>query len=233
MNEQLMELLKTLGLVTIVSSTIVSGLVYIGKVIFNKGVDAYIESYRANLNKDIESHKNELLMETEKFKTDLSKMTFEHQIKFSKLHEERAMVIKEISSRIYNLHKDLAHLTSIFQGGGWVDDTGRDEKAIKSFEEFKDFFEINQIYLEDSICFKVQALISDSLKIILGMRSAKRVAKNNDILAQKGQTLPEAKLVFPGDTWDVMSKKVEEDYNIARSELANEFKKIIGIQSEL
>ena len=86
MNEQLMELLKTLGLVTIVSSTIVSGLVYIGKVIFNKGVDAYIESYRANLNKDIESHKNELLMETEKFKTDLSKMTFEHQIKFSANH---------------------------------------------------------------------------------------------------------------------------------------------------
>lgn len=79
------ELLKNL----INSATILALLGFLGKKVIETYLDKRMEQHKQKLNQDIETVKNKLNM-----------MATEHQIRYSKLHEERAEIIKQLYSSI-------------------------------------------------------------------------------------------------------------------------------------
>lgn len=78
------------------ASIVTGGLVYITKLIIDKFVESRIEKYKNSLQQDTENFKHNLNFEAEKFRHELNTASIEHQIKFTKLYEERGQVIKLI-----------------------------------------------------------------------------------------------------------------------------------------
>lgn len=206
-------------------------LIYLGKLLINKSLDLAVEKYRSNLVKELEIHKSKLGRDTEEFKMTLNRIVIEHQIRFSKLHEDRALVVKEMYCKIYNLEKSLLHLTSLFQGPEWTEDRTREEDSITRLDDLKEHLELNRIYLEEAYCNDLDILIDDCLAIVRDMRKAKSRQKLNK--KYEGTTFPIKKeqLMYPTEKWMELEDKVKKDLKPKRLEIVNKFRTILGLEN--
>lgn len=196
----------------------ISALAYfIFKTAITKSFDFAIEKYKVELNKDLENYKQKFLLDTEKFKADLNIISIEHNISFSKLQEERAVVIKITYIKLIDLQNKLFNLTTMFQSSEWVNDVERDNDAKKSLDEFKDYFSINRIFLTKDVCDKILNIIT----------------KSWDVIVEMSLTKDDAKLEYNGgkifiQQWRELNKKVTNDINLAANELEDNFRKLLG-----
>lgn len=115
------------------------------------------------LNKDIEKYKSELAIAVESHKTELNMLARQDEIKFVKLHEERAEIIKELHSKLLNLENLLS--TTI------VIDLTRDEELKKLMplqkEKLKEllidylkFYQSVKLYFDIDTCKQLERLNS-------------------------------------------------------------------------
>lgn len=193
------------------SSTAITGLVgYLAKKIIDKYLEHGLEKYKADLQLD-----------TEKYKSELKRIELEHQIKYSKLHEERAQTIKELYSFLIDLQKHLILFTTPFQGQDWTTDTERENDTKEVFERINQFFLKNRIYLSLPVCDKIQGILTDSWGIIVQMSVTKRSAQYNTTGPEKAQSLKE---------WQSLYSKIGKEIDTARLSLEDEFRKIIGAE---
>lgn len=91
-----MEAIEQLGIFTIGSVSIVGLVGYLSKIVFEKFLETKINSYKTTLEKELEIFKNEL-----------KRKDFEFETKFSKLHIERAKIIKELYRKLKIFHNNL------------------------------------------------------------------------------------------------------------------------------
>ncbi len=103
------------------------------------GVIAFIirSLFKQLLNKDIEKFKNRLFLE---------------KIKFSKLHEERAKVIKELYEKLVDFENSMISLTKPIQ---WIEELKEKEKlkiSSKKGNEFENYCKKNKIYFDGELC---------------------------------------------------------------------------------
>jgi hypothetical protein len=219
------EVFKPLGITAIIATAAT----YAIQKVIDRLAASSLERYKHTLASELEAHKASLNRETEGFKAELNKVHIQYQIKFSKLHEDRAVIIREIYLKIYNLETALKHLTSIAQGPEWSEDKEREDKAFEIHYDIKDYFEKNQIYFEDSVCLKLDKAIKDSLEIIQEMRRAKRMDKSRKDAYIFGGKIPN---VDPTDTWDALFERTKTEFYQSRMDLAQEFKRLMGIEIE-
>ena len=169
-------------------SVITAGIVYLSKHI----VDHYFD-------KDIE-----------RFKNELEKAAIEHQIRYAKLHEERAQAIKEIYKRIAIAERLTKEYVTPVDFGGLAPIEERRKKAADSANEYLNYYNENKIFLSDEIC----CLLDDINKCILDawykFNSKDRRGGDND---------------FWEEAWNAITKKLPE----ARAKLEKAFRKIIGV----
>lgn len=206
-------LFSTLGIGTII--------IYLGKKIIDKFLDLGIEKFKSSLDRDLETHKSELLRQTEEFKAGLKRIELEHQIKYSRLHEERAQTIKKLYSLIIDLQEKLSYMTSMFQGPEWTKDNEREEKARESLDNFKKYFLENRIYFSLDLCNKIDEILNLSLEIIVEMSVTKTSADYDSTGSDRANSLKE---------WRKQNEKVTKEINAARLELEKEFRKLIGVE---
>lgn len=152
----MMELLQQIFALAIGGSTIGFVIIYLGKFILSKSSELVLENYKNQL----EISKNE------------------HQIKFSKLHEERAKIIESIYHNFYELEVKLEHMTTLFQGPGWTTDKERDNDAIKKYTDTFELLEKNRIYFEENLCKKLSSALENYSEIIEQMLKAKSHARH-------------------------------------------------------
>src|SRR5690348_14609463 len=140
--------------ITLVISTVgISGIIiYIGKRVVDKSLDIGVERYKSTLEKDLETHKAALLKQTEEFRANLQMLTLEHQIRYTKLHEERGLSVKETYSLLIDLNHKLEYFTTMLQGPEWVTDQERENAARESYQKLNVFFQKNHIYYPEVIC---------------------------------------------------------------------------------
>ncbi|TDO72965.1 hypothetical protein EV143_107271 [Flavobacterium chryseum] len=199
-----MELLKEILALAIGGTTIGFVITYLGKFILAKGSELIMENYKNQL----EISKNE------------------HQIKFSKLHEERAKIIQIIYHDFYELETKLEHLTTIFQGSGWTTDKKRDEDAIKKYTDTCEILERSRIYFPESLCDKLSLALENYNEVIEQMLQAKNQARYES----EGNNM-----IFPGnqsslDLWKIAEKRTKNEIKNLRLELATEFRELIGVK---
>lgn len=212
------------------SAVIIAGIVYIAKLIIDKFMDSRIEHYKNSLQKHTESFRHELNLEAEKFKYDLNTKTVEHQIKYSKLYEERGQIIKLIYGLLLNLEDSLIILTTIFQGSDWITNTERDVKTVESVQNLKKELEQNRIFFTSTLCEKIDSIIGTSNKIIIEMRSAKIYKQRNEQYYKNNISLNEEELNKPTDIWLKLEKEVQNEIKFVRMDLAQEFRVLIGVE---
>jgi hypothetical protein len=210
-------------IITIIFSTVGVGgiIIYLGKRIIDKSLDMGVERYKSSLTKDLETHKSELQKETDEFRANLQIISLEHQIRYTKLHEQRGESIRQIYSLIVDLKNKLEYFTTVFQGPKWTTDSDREKEATNSHRNISNFFQINRIYFSDSICNQFDEILKLSWSIIVDMSVTKVEAAS----AYSGPERAEAT-----KKWQSINSRVTSEISTAMIKLEKEFKKLIGVE---
>jgi len=211
------------------TSVITAGLIYLVKLIIDKFAEARFEKYKASLQNETENFRHNLNFEAEKFRHELNTTATEHQIRYSKLYEERGQVIKSIYNLLLELENSLAKLTTMFQGPEWTTDTERDKVVTENIQKLRSYLEQNRIFFSEALCSKIEAILSDAHKITVDMYTAKRTEIMNDNYNKRGHILGEQALLKPLEIWRELDDKVQRDIKAARLDLAQEFRTLIGV----
>lgn len=191
--------------------------IWLGKLIITKSFDLGTEKYKANLTKEIEHYKNQL-----------SILSLEHQIKFTKLHDERAEKIKTLYSQIVEVEKALIHSTTFAQGPEFISDNARDETAIKVLRDLISSLDRDRIFFSTSTLTKFDEIIKESWSIIFQMMRV----RNTGVIAQNkiergGE--PPAAYYSQTDLWGEAYKRTEKEFKNLKEDLAEEFRGLLGI----
>ncbi|RZJ83037.1 MAG: hypothetical protein EOO20_23525 [Chryseobacterium sp.] len=127
---------------SVVFSTLSIGsiIVYLGKKIIDRSLDLAVEKFKGSMNIQLETHKFELLRQADDFRATLKKLELEHQVKYSRLHEERAQTIKQLYALLIDLQDKLGHMTSKFQGPEWTMNIELENASKLSLANYKEFF---------------------------------------------------------------------------------------------
>jgi hypothetical protein len=209
MNQILIYLLSITGVSTIA--------IWLGKIIITKSFDFGIEKYKAALTKDIEDHKNEL-----------AKLSLEHQVKFTKLHDERAEKIRILYARVIELEKALIFSTTVFQGPEYINDTARDDASTEKLKELIQQLDYDRIYFSVDTLTKFDSIIKESWEIILQMRKVRRYASALNDFVIRERPAPEI-YYSETDLWQNANERTENKFNILKNELADEFRNLLSI----
>jgi hypothetical protein len=104
----------------------------------------------------------------EKFKVDLQLGAFEHQTRFTKLHEQRAKIVAELYARLVKMQRSFVSMLNPLPVRSTDDSIMvRIKVAQESANEFLEYFDENQIFLDSEICSKLIQLGQEFREIYL------------------------------------------------------------------
>lgn len=209
MNDIILYLISISGVSTIV--------IWLGKLVIGKSFDVGIEKYKSTLMKEIEEHKNHL-----------SIISLEHQVKFTKLHDERAEKIKSLYSKVVEIEKALIFSTTIAQGPEFVTDTARDEAAIEKLRELISSLDHDRIFFSLDTLKKFDSIIKESWDIIFQMMTVRRSASQGERDIRIGRE-PSQAYYNQTDLWGNANDRTQKEFGILKEELASEFRELLGI----
>lgn len=211
------------------TSIITAGLVYLSKVIIDKFGEARIENYKKTLQQDTENFRHNLNLQTDKFRHELSTASIEHQIKYTKLYEERGQIIKLTYNQLFELENLLASVTTMLPLPEWVGDTEREKKAVICIQALRKQLEQNRIFFSEKLCDEIEYILEESNNVIKEMIDAKVIGQRNEALNRSGRDLSNEELLKPFNIRDELDEKVKNEIKAARLSLAQEFRKLIGV----
>src|SRR5690606_37161620 len=125
-------------------STITAGLIFLAKMCINYFISKGVEKYKTELNKEVEV-----------FKSELKIKEAQSQIKFTRLHEERALSIKELYEHSLNLQNAIFNLTQPSQGPEWK---GKELNNLvySKLKKFQGHFVLCKILIQKDLCEKIE-----------------------------------------------------------------------------
>ncbi|WP_242276986.1 hypothetical protein [Bacillus cereus group sp. BfR-BA-01446] len=167
-----LEILTAYGFGT---ASIVAGIVYLSKQGFLHAMKRLEENHKSELRKREEDYKKELNKELkridaefkvltdrqiEEHKSELKKINDKYQIKFSKLHADRAVIIQDLYSKLVALESKAKDLMGPNGGINRSIPRSREpEETAKRFDDLKvstvdlvDCYTKNKIYFSEEVC---------------------------------------------------------------------------------
>lgn len=191
----------------IVGSAFMSGvLIFLGKLIINKGFDAALKT----------------------FETKLDLMKIEHQIRFSELHQQRALIMKSLYKELFLLEKKLDHMTTSFQGPEWSTDDSRKKQAMERLSICQDMVEENRILFPEQFWSKIERSLSACEDVIKRMEKAKSLERNKGY--DRSST---GRKETPLQVWLNEEERVKTEIRNNRIELANDFRALLGANDKI
>lgn len=207
----------------VLASSAVSGAVVgFGVWIFRSWISERLKNAIKNeYDEKLESHKAALKLESalevEKLKADLAIASAERHLRFSQLHEKRAVVIAETYALLRKLLSRMSEYVKIFEPAG---DKPRDERRAEAANAHRDFIEY---YAANSIF--IPRIANDKLHAI-----NKEITKTYyeffyQVDTNKNQNRDDA------DTWLKVFNRMNEEIPTALGELEDEFRQVLGDES--
>jgi len=191
--------------------------IWLGKLIINKTFDLGLEKYKSTLQKDIEEHKNKL-----------GRQSLEHEVKFYKLHADRAEKIKTLYTKVIELERALVYSTTIAQGPEFIKDTKRDLDCMQTIQDLIFQLELDKIYFTKDTVAKFEEIIKEAWGIIFQMRRVRSTASSMDYYISVGKQPPESYLNH-GDLWDKAFQRTQNEFRQLKESLADDFRTLIGL----
>lgn len=122
------------------------------------GILAYLikQLFAISINRDLE-----------KFKSDLKLLTIEHQIKYSRLHSERAEILKNIYQKIVELQSTVNQIIYIRKTFPRTEDRVQQLQNLaeefklltERVKEFSAYFELNKLFFNEVLCQLIDNLL--------------------------------------------------------------------------
>ena len=209
-----MEILESLGIVTIIGGLLTWLIKSLGQNFINKNFSAY----KLQLENQSNLYKNELNQALEKFKAELNLISE----KATKLHSKRLERIEKIYELIINFQNDMTWLVSARVVTGMTQKEIQEQefeqtkKAEKSGAELFNYYEKNKLYFNKDTCElleEILKLLKDSytdfsMKYIFGTMSAE----------------------FEIEKTKRVSENIKDKVPKIKIELENNFREIIGVE---
>lgn len=188
-----------LALFTIAASAISGIIAFVVKAIINN-----------LLNKDIET-----------YKAKLQSTLTEHQIRFAKLHEERAMVMKELYRRLVKMHKSLYTFMHPFQREGDLPMNEKQKNAGYAVWDFVTYYDDNKLYFSQTICNLIEDIYDYVKKSWREFTMFPSYEKFFDHELENRRI----------QKWDIAWDKISVIVPKLMNQLENEFRKLLGVEA--
>jgi hypothetical protein len=188
---------------------------YIATFAISSGLIAWIIRSIINsfLKRDIENYKNKLM---------------ESQIRFTKLHEERATVIRDLYYKLVELDDNLKSLICPLQLAGDINLKKKFKKSTKAGNNFLDFSHKNRIYFNNEINDIIDKINSLMKRAFYDFRSAQEMDElSKQVSSRKeGSWINKEKMEKWNKAWDTITLEIPK----LKEQLEKEFREILGVK---
>ncbi len=203
---------------------ILAGLVW-GKKMIEYFFDETIEIRKQELNQDLENYKGQIERESKGFQHQLDTRLNEFNIRFSKLHQERAEVIKELYNRIVELQSAMLDFTSGIHAV--IKDINKEEeerllRVNKALQEFNSYFFSRKIFFRKELVSKLEHLSKEYWD-----KGWDYAFMSNQF--KEGGLTKEIRKEYRDKSREI-SKTVVMEFTRLIEELENEFRKMLGVE---
>lgn len=179
---------------------------YLAKELLKLWISRDLESFKIRL-------QSEFAREAERLRAELARSNLEHEVRFSRLHEQRARVIAGLFGRLVRLHRAVTRLgfSPVFADPEQVKQL-RNE-TITEFQGFVDYFHPRAIWLD----------VETSQSLISIIRNFQDVAIPLLLAAENARTVTEE---------EIRAAQVILDKEIpaARKQLLEQFRHLLGVE---
>jgi len=147
------------------------------------------------------------------------KSLHEHHVRFSKLHDERAEVIKQLNSKLVKMEKSLRSYMNPLQYENAPSEEEQQKIAAQSAGNFIWFFDENRIFFKTNVC----DLMEDIYKIFRKAWIDFHIYHDSFSLSRVVQS---RKAELRLDAYNSIKERFPE----LRKQLEDEFRKILGVR---
>jgi len=195
-----------------------------GKAFIKYFFDKTIELKKTELNQNLESYKSQIDLKSKDFQNQLDKKLNDFNIRFSKLHNHRAEVIKELYLKLVELHASLFFFSRTIHPiihDARSEEAARLERLNKAIFDFNDYMVPNKIYFTKQMASKMENIANTYYEISSELSYAIRTVKDHDLGQEVRKPMRER--------INEISNMVDKDFTLLIEELENEFRIILGV----
>ena len=195
-------------LTTVLASSASAGVVvFLSKSLLKLWLDKDFETHRANLARQSAA-------EVEKLRAQLGQVSIEHEVRFRRLHERRAVILTHIYSRLDVVHEAFKLWTSRLRRAGTPSQPELWKKATEAYNALTSYYYPRAIWLDRETCDLLNAVVDKFSAVYVEFT----VMPN-----------PEG---FPVnvEAWDNAAKAVLQEIPAARQQLERRFREMLGVE---
>jgi len=214
----MMELLRDLGIISIGSFSIVGLIGFLAKHLFEKFLEAKIDTFKLNLAKEFEV-----------FKAQVDKESYKFQTQFSSLHAERAQTTRELYKKLKGFYDKLYRVN--------IHANMQPPPEFQSELEVELIIELRNAYLDLSQTFEENRIMFSKI-IIDKVSELTALYWEHEFIYQKVRIYEQMRELDKSEELRKKTKKrYEELYDIYHdtiplilSAIENEFRELLGVE---
>lgn len=204
------DLLTSIGIATASGTVVVGAVAWLLKTVLTDRLARQAEQFKIQLKAEADAT-------NERLKNSLQMTALEHQVRFSKLHEKRAMVIEEVYQRLIDAEKEYGRFVIVDgYSRGETQQAARFKTQTKMYETSL-FIEKHRIYLPAQTCATLKAFLD------IMWTNAISVGVYGSIEHPTQKPMEERDKVFR-EAYEALDKAIPP----ARSALEDEFRKMLS-----
>ncbi len=187
--------------------------------------DETIEIKKDELKQNLENHKKNIEQENRNFQHTLDTKLNEFNIQFSKLHVDRAEVVKNIYAKLVELQSAMYVFTRRIHGvikDSEKESKERVERLNKALFDFINYYAPNRLYFSEDLAVKL-----DKIKSEYWDKGYDFSTMSDEL--KKSSDFPDYRKQLMNDT-KVISEKVAYEFPLMIKEIETEFRKILGVE---
>jgi len=177
------------------------------------------------LDKDIAVYQNKLQENSKQqiaeFKHNLEKTALEHKIRFSKLHEERANVIKEIYTRYIEFELSMKKFVSVFEAENDPTKEELKKEVISTGNKFFKYLKDKRIFFAEKTCSLIDEIEDFQKEMWIQFEHGKVYKSSSDETAGQQQERI--------NKWYKIDEAIRKTGKELKSNLENKFRIILGV----
>jgi hypothetical protein len=202
---------------------VAAGLLW-GKKVIEYFFDETIEMKKLELSQQLEIHKKHLEQQNKIFQYQLDTKLNEFNIRFSKLHQERAEVIKELFAKLIELHHSMLAFTSTIQIviiNAEKEEEERLKRVNDALNSFNTYFIPNRIFFSIELADKLDKLSKEYWDKGWDYSFLRSQFKEGDLTKEIAREYRKKSTEI--------SEAVQKNLSELLAELESEFRKLLGV----
>jgi hypothetical protein len=208
------DVLTNLGVVTGGGTVLVGASAWLIKTVITQKLATDAEAFKIRIQADANT-------EIERLRSSLQIVATEHQVRFTKLHENRAEIIADLYKKLVDLHRSGESFVITRENNPDPAKEKEFSELREMMSEFQRFYEQHQIYLPSHVCTSFKNLLNEITGKVWAAEIFGRIEHPSEHILQTS-----------ADAFTKAYEAFDEKIPAARQALEGEFRKMLGVESE-